>query len=91
MAKWKHEIDLADLYAKYENDDIDGHEMLTCLHQAFKTFIDANPKMVDYIYFRNFEDAVDELAWTDYIEDADYLLDTIYDFADANRIWVKTF
>ena len=91
MANWKHEIDLSDLYAKYENDDIDGHEMIACLHQAFRTFIDSNPKTADYVYFRSFEDAVDELESTDDIDDADYLLNTIYDFADANRIWVKTF
>jgi len=91
MANWKHEIDLADLYAKFESADIDGQEMLTCLHHAFKSFIDANPKTADYIYFRSFEDAVDELASTDDIDEADYLLDTIYDFADANRIWFKTF
>ena len=40
--------------------------------------------------FYRFEDAVDELSWTDTVEDADYLLDTIYDFADMNRIWVNT-
>jgi len=91
MANWKHEIDLADLFAKYEDDVIDGHEMITCLHKAFQSFIDANPRITKYADFSRFEDAVDELAWTDTIEDADFMLETIYDFADANRIWVKTF
>ncbi len=91
MANWKKEIDLADLYAKYENAEIDGHEMLTCLHKAFRAFIEANDYLNDIDDFYRFEDAVGELAWTDDIDDADYLLDTIYDFADENRIWVKTF
>lgn len=90
MANWKFEIDLVDIYNKFENDIIDGHEMITCLHQAFKSFIDANPHLQDMDDFYRFEDAVDELSWTDTVEDADYLLDTIYDFADMNRIWVKT-
>jgi len=91
MANWTMQIDLADLYAKFENDLIDEQEMITCLHHAWRAFIDANPKIADYVYFRSFEDAVDELESTDSIDDADYLLNTIYDFADENRIWVKTF
>lgn len=91
MANWKKEIDLADLYAKYEDATIDGHEMITCLHKAFSAFIEANPSLNDLDDFYRMSDAVDELAWTDTVEDADFLLQSIYDFADDNRIWIKTF
>ena len=42
---------------------------------------------------RNFAATVSFTGGRKYVilDEADYLLDTIYDFADENRIWVKTF
>jgi len=91
MRKWKYEIDVADLYAKYENSDIDGHEMITALHKVFRTFVDSSPSLQDESDLYRLEDAVDELSWTDTVEDADCVLQSIYDIADDNRIWIKTF
>jgi hypothetical protein len=91
MANWKHEIDLADLFAKYGDDEIDSNQMIACLHKVFTAFIDANPQLNDIDDFYRFSDAVDELTMVDDVEDADYALQSIYDFADDNRIWVKTF
>jgi hypothetical protein len=91
MANWKHEIDVADLYAKYESAEINDSEMINSLHKAFTAFIDANPQLNDIVDFYRFSDAVDELLIADDIEEADYALQSIYDFADDNRIWVKTF
>lgn len=91
MANWKHEIDIADLYAKYESAEIDDSVMINSLHKAFTAFIDANPQLNDIVDFYRFSDAVDELLIVDDIEEADYALQSIYDFADDNRIWVKTF
>jgi hypothetical protein len=91
MANWKHEINLVDLYAKYESAEIDDSVMINSLHKAFTAFIDANPQLNDIVDFYRFSDAVDELSMVDDVEDADYALQSIYDFADDNRIWVKTF
>jgi hypothetical protein len=91
MANWKHEINLVDLYAKYESAEIDDSVMINSLHKAFTAFIDANPQLNDIVDFYRFSDAVDELTMVNDVEDADYALQSIYDFADANRIWVKTF
>jgi hypothetical protein len=91
MANWKKEIDLVDVFAKYESSEIDDSEMIASLHKAFTAFIDANPQLNDLIDFYRFSDAVDELSMVDEVEDADYALQSIYDFADDNRIWIKTF
>lgn len=91
MANWKKEINLVDLYAKYESAEINDSEMITSLYKAFSAFIDANPQLNDIVDFYRFADAVDELSMVDDIEDADYALQSIYDFADDNRIWIKTF
>ena len=91
MANWKHEIDIADLYAKYESADITDSEMINSLHKVFTAFIDANPQLNDIVDFYRFSDAVDELSMVDDVEEADYALQSIYDFADDNRIWIKTF
>lgn len=91
MANWKHEIDVSDLYAKYENEDITGHEMITALHKVFRTFVDSSPTLGDESDLYRLEDAVNELSWSDGVEDADCALQSIYDIADNNRIWIKTF
>jgi hypothetical protein len=91
MANWKHEINLVDLYAKYESDEINSNQMITCMHKVFSMFIEANPSLNDIVDFYRFSDAVDELSWADDVEEADYALQSIYDFADDNRIWIKTF
>jgi hypothetical protein len=91
MANWKKEINLVDLYAKYESSEIDDSEMIISLYKAFTAFIEANPQLNDIVDFYRFSDAVDELSMVDDIDEADYALQSIYDFADDNRIWIKTF
>ena len=91
MTNWTMQIDLADLYAKFENGDIDDKAMLDNIRYAWYNFIDHNPYIQLLDDFYRLDDAVEELAIVESLEEADYLLDTIYDFADENRIWVKTF
>jgi len=91
MANWKRQIDLSDLYAKFENDEIDNKEMLTGLRWAWYNFIDHNPYVQLLDDFYRLDDAVEELGIVESLEEADYLLETIYDFCDENRICVKTF
>lgn len=91
MPVWKYEIDLSDLYAKYESAEIDGNQMINSLHKVFTAFIDANPQLNDIVDFYRFSDAVDELSIADDVEEADYALQSIYDFADDNRIWIQSF
>ena len=91
MAEWKRQIDLSDLYAKFEDGAISDQDMLDGLRYAWYNFIDHNPYIQLLDDFYRLDDAVEELAIVESLDDADYLLDTIYDFADENRIWVKTF
>jgi hypothetical protein len=79
------------LYAKYESAEIDGNQMINSLHKVFTAFIDANPQLNDIVDFYRFSDAVDELSIADDVEEADYALQSIYDFADDNRIWIQSF
>ena len=70
MANWKHEIDLADLYAKFENGDIDDKAMLDNIRYAWYNFIDHNPYIQLLDDFYRLDDAVEELAIVESLDES---------------------
>ena len=93
MANWKYQIDLSDIFNKFDDEgnittDEPIQKIAMDIYQKFARFMDAHPDMFEEDY--STEDTIDNLKYCDSVEEIDYLLIELYDFCDANRIWVNT-
>ena len=93
MANWKYQIDLSDIFNKFDDEgnittDEPIQKIAMDIYQKFARFMDAHPDMFEDDY--STEDTIDNLKYCDSVEEIDYLLIELYDFCDANRIWVNT-
>ena len=93
MANWKYQIDLTDIFNKFDDEgnittDEPIQKISMDIYQKFNRFMDAHPDMFEDDY--STEDTIDNLKYCDSVEEIDYLLIELYDFCDANRIWVNT-
>jgi len=93
MANWKYQINLADIYSKFNDEgDIVTDEPIQLIamqiYQRFACFMDAHPDMFEDEY--GIEDTIDSLKYCDNMEEIDSALCELYDFADQYRIWINT-
>jgi hypothetical protein len=93
MANWKYQIDLSDIFSKFDDEgnittDEPIQKIAMDIYQKFAHFMDAHPEMFEDDY--STEDTIDNLKYCDSVEEIDTLLCELYDFADANRIWINT-
>ena len=77
MTQWRQTIDLSDLWESYENDLL----TVSALSASVSTRL-ADANVPDDIVVR-FEDLDD-------VDDFDDAMSYLYDWADAERVWVKT-
>ena len=93
MANWKYQIDLSDIFSKLDDEgNITTGEPIQKIamdiYQKFARFMDAHPDMFEDDY--STEDTIDSLKYCDNVEEIDCALSELYDFCDANRIWINT-
>ena len=93
MANWKYQIDLSDIFGKFDDEgnittDEPIQKIAMDIYQKFARFMDAHPDMFEDDY--STEDTIDNLKYCDSVEEIDTLLCELYDFCDANRIWINT-
>ena len=91
MANWKHTIELEPLFSQWHSDALTPKQMGLALNRILQQFIENNPDAEDYLYFSSFSEAVDSIRYVEDADEIDELLNDIYDFADANSIWINTF
>lgn len=86
MANWKYQINLADIFENVEEQPIELTAME--IYQRFASFMENHSEMFEDDY--STEDTIDHLKYCESVEEIDSLLSELYDFADANRIWINT-
>lgn len=86
MANWKYQINLADIFENVEEQPIELTAME--IYQRFASFMENHSEMFEDDY--STEDTIDNLKYCESVEEIDSLLSELYDFADANRIWINT-
>jgi len=86
MANWKYQINLADIFENVEEQPIELTAME--IYQRFASFMEKHCEMFEDDY--STEDTIDNLKYCESVEEIDSLLSELYDFADANRIWINT-
>jgi len=86
MANWKYQINLADIFENVEEQPIELTAME--IYQRFASFMEKHSEMFEDDY--STEDTIDNLKYCESVEEIDSLLSELYDFADANRIWINT-
>lgn len=84
MAVWLDEIDLSDIWSEFRNQDMD--DVQTFLNYRAKVFLRLADSEWACLY--NFELAVVD---TYTIDEFNNVLNDIYDAADIDRVWIKTF
>ena len=91
MANWKFKIDVSEVWKKYEDDeDFDSfkEELLPILkskQDEIAKKLDDEDEVMDY------EDLVNEIDMTEDEDEFDYAWQGLYDWADANKVWISTF
>ena len=93
MANWKYQIDLSDIFNKFNDDgeittDEPIQKIAMDIYHRFSKFMDAHPDMFEDDY--STEDTIDSLKYCDDVNEIDSALSELYDFCDANRIWINT-
>ena len=86
MANWKYQINLADIFENVEEQPIETTAME--IYQRFASFMENHSEMFEDEW--DIEDTIDNLKYCESVEEIDGLLVALYDFADANRIWINT-
>ncbi len=86
MANWKYQINLSDIFESAEDQPIETTAME--IYQRFAKFMDDHQELFEDEY--SIEDAIDNLKYCESFEEIDSQLSELYDFADANRIWINT-
>jgi len=86
MANWKYQINLSDIFENVEDQpvEITGME----IYQRFSKFMEDHPDLFEDEF--SVVDAIDALKYCESVEEIDYQLMEIYDFADQYRIWINT-
>jgi hypothetical protein len=81
MVKWKSTIDLQDLWAKYEEDhDVETLKASVTERLTRRT---ESPRVPEGI--------VKTFPLVEDIDEFDAAMGYLYDWADAERVWIKTF
>lgn len=86
MANWKYQINLSDIFESAEDQPIELVAME--IYQRFTSFMDAHQELFEDEY--SIEDTINDLKYCESFNEIDSLLSELYDFADANRIWINT-
>ena len=91
--KWKFTIDIQSLTDAYEEDD-DTESFRMGLIDILTSKIEDLETFMDEYEVGQFQDIIDELNMLDPspdVEEIDYVLRMLYDWADDNNIWISTF
>jgi len=90
MANWVIKIDIADIWQKYEDDeDFDAFKeaLIPVLQSKVEEVVDELGDGVGMEY----EDMIQEIENTEDVDEFDYVWQDMYDWADANMVWLGTF
>jgi len=90
MANWVIKLDVADIWNKYQDDE-DFDEFKEALIPRLEDKVE---EVVDELgdgVGMEFEDMIEEIKNADDVEEFDYVWQNMYDWADANMVWLGTF
>jgi bifunctional DNA-binding transcriptional regulator/antitoxin component of YhaV-PrlF toxin-antitoxin module len=90
MANWVIKLDVADIWEKYQDDE-DFDEFKEALIPRLEDKVE---EVVDELgdgVGMEFEDMIEEIKNADDVEEFDYVWQDMYDWADANMVWLGTF
>jgi Zn-dependent M32 family carboxypeptidase len=91
MAKWIMKIDVSDIWQKYE-DDNDFEAFKSELLPVLQSKTEKISNVLGEDEAREYEDMVQEIEFSADDEDEfDYIWQDLYDWADANKVWISTF
>lgn len=84
MAVWTHEIDLSDIWKTFRDKDLDHADTFI----AYRTAV---------VYRLRWDDWAEDYGWAEAFEgtgnivEFNQVLSDMYDEADMDRVWIKTF
>lgn len=81
---WRYRIELADLWKKFEAEEIDIEVICKKTAERIKK------SLIPAFLRVELEPICDQLQHTDDVEDFDQIMEELYEFADQNKIWVET-
>lgn len=80
MGEWKATIDISEEHEAFENGDM-------TIEQVAKTVAE---KLGETAFKEDLADLIVALGDCHDVEDYDDILNEVYDFADMNKLWVRT-
>ena len=91
MANWKVQIDVADLWEKYQDDE-DFEAFKEALIPRFEDKVDEVSEKLGEDAAIEFDNFIEQLNYNaDDVEEFDYIWQDLYDWADENLVWLGTF
>lgn len=97
MAKWKHEVDISDIWNSDQSDSEKGYTVLGGIlmfvaadAELLKSFEDAGLKVEVETLMAAYEDGDLSFDAYDFVEEFDMLWDSVYEWADDNRVRIAT-
>jgi hypothetical protein len=91
--KWQFNIDIKDIVNAYDNDE-DTENYRQAMITRLKSKINDVALVVDEDEVMDFEDIVSDFEMLDpdpEVDEIDWILDKLYDWADHNNIWIESF
>ena len=80
---WKHELDI-----KVTLRALEGNDNIVEVRQRLANSIRVESKKLPAEFHQSFEDFAVAMELCEDIKEIDCVLDTVYDFADAKKIWM---
>lgn len=90
MANWKLHIDISNIWDKYP-DEIDFEEFKSSIISELNTYIDQINEIFGEDEAIEYENIVNDLNDTEDEDEFNYAWQNLYDWADANLVWIETF
>ena len=92
-SKWRFTIDIEDITEDY-NENEDAEEYKKSIIQRLQSKVDDIQIHVGEDEALNFENIIEEFQMLDENpepDEVDYVLNMLYDWADDNNVWIKSF
>ena len=91
MANWTIKIDVSDLWEKYQDDE-DFEAFKEALLPRLREKLSEVEEELGSGVAMEFDDMIDQIEYNaDDVEEFDYIWQDLYDWADANLVWLGTF
>lgn len=92
--KWKFTIDIEEIWSKVEEDE-DYYDFIQKLIPILQSKVEDLSTFLDEYEVTQFERIIDEFETISgdpdlEVDNVDYVLNMMYDWADENNIWIKT-